>query len=611
MKLRTQFALALGVSAATGLILAGVVFQSLLRTTAFNIFAYHQFKQTEILGGLAGAAMHSGSEDFLREYMSALTALPGVQYAYIAGGDGKIIRHTQEGYSGRAVDDWLRASKALGTAEFHSPAVLGRDQGASVRVGYTLGLREILSAEAVAAVLPSMAFVGVVALALCAAVAVLLASYLVAPIQQLVAASARVESGDLEAQVDASPPGELGELVNRFNAMVRRIGEADRMKDEFVALVSHDLRNPMAAIKMNLDYILNEDSDRDKILPKHRGALVRAAASATRLGVFVTNILDAAKMKAGRMEYRLRPVQTLELLRSVEALYSLTASQRGLSMTVSVADGVADLMADAERLEHVLSNLVSNSLKFTKTGGTITLSAATEGDKVAITVADTGAGIPADELPLLFQRFHQAGGEARAGVSVPGTGLGLFIVKQSVEGMGGAISIDSKTGVGTRITFRLPRVAPATQPQTQPATPAPLPLPAGVPSASGRYSAKVLIVDDDDAFSEVTRLTIEGNGYRTAVAREGRLAYEAVLSERPDLILMDMDLRGISGVDVLRRLKAEEKTSRIPVILCSAFRGGSEVAAGLQIGAVCFLAKPLKSSDLFARIQGALSSYSL
>lgn len=601
MKLRTQFALALGGAAATGLILAGIVFQSLLRTTAFNIFAYHQFKQTEILGGLAGAAMSSGSAEFLRAYMAALTALPGVRYAYVAGGDGRIVLHSMEAFTGSAVDEWLRTSEARGAVEFLSPTVLGSDHDASVRVGYALGLHDVLSAEAVGAVLPSMALIGLLVLVLCALLAVLMAAYLAAPIQKLGEASARVESGDLEARVDASPPGELGELVCRFNAMVRRIGEADRMKDEFVALVSHDLRNPMAAIKMNLDYILNEDPDRDKMLPRHRGALARASASATRLGVFVTNILDAAKMKAGRMEYNLRPIKAPEILRGVEALYALTASQRGLSLVVSVADGLADPVADPERLEHVLSNLVSNSLKFTRPGGTITLSAATEGNGVAITVADTGAGIPPEELPALFQRFRQARGDARAAGSAPGTGLGLFIVKQSVEGMGGTISVDSTPGVGTRITVRFPRAAP-------PAKIAPRPAPSPAP---GRYSAKILIVDDDDSFSEVTRLTIEGKGYRAVVAREGRLAFETVLKERPDLILMDMDLGGISGVDVLRRLRSDEKTARIPVILCSSFRGGTEALSGIHGGAVSFLAKPLKSSDLFARIHLALGSYSL
>lgn len=597
MKIRTRLALALCGAAVSGLLIAGLISTMVFQTLAYNIFAFHQMKQTEILGRLAGPALSSRNEGLLRRHMEAMRASPGVKYAYVADKDRRIVTHTHGEYIGRPVTDWQASKLAAESFELMSPVQLdGRDLGSTVRVGYVRGLAQVLASEAWGNIMPPVILFGSLGVALSLLIALALAVHISRPLLELVGASQKVGAGNLEVHVDDGRPDEIGEVMRQFNAMVTRLKSLDMMKDEFIARVSHDLRNPMAAITMNLDYMLNESPDRGNILPEQRAVLTRAMHAATGLGVFVTNILDSAKMKAGRMEYRLHPVELEGSLRDMEGLYGVTAKQRGISLLLDVAPGLPPVQADPERLQNVLSNLVSNALKFTGKGGTVTVGAKTSGGAIEISVADTGQGISKESLPRLFQRFEQAGAAAGKVGESHGTGLGLYIVKQTVEAMGGTVAIDSDLGKGTRVVLRLPEAAR----QASLAEPRPAPPP---PPSQHRLTAKIMIVDDDDSFSEVTRLLLEAKGYRTVVANEGRRAAEAAISERPDLILMDLDLRESRGADVIVKLKAHPATARIPVILCSASRdyGGAEP----------FLPKPLKSAELYQRIQQVLSTYSI
>ena len=229
----------------------------------------------------------------------------------------------------------------------------------------------------------------------------------------------------------------------------------DDLKDGLIQQVSHDLRNPMAAINMYVEYLLKGDADRDKILPRHREMLSVVMDNAKRLNVFVSNILDAAKIKAGRMEYHVKAVQLQEVANDVIVLFKIVAKQNEIVLQSDVPASLPPVRADPEHLEQVLANLVANALKFTRVGGQVRINAQSSDGKIRIMVSDTGLGISKDQLSKLFVSFSQADVARQRAQGIHGTGLGLFIVKQTVEGMGGKVWIESEEGKGTRVCLEL------------------------------------------------------------------------------------------------------------------------------------------------------------
>jgi len=290
--------------------------------------------------------------------------------------------------------------------------------------------------------------------------ALLFAVVLTRPVRILAKGSEAVGKGDFTVQVEVNSKDELGDLALRFNDMTRQLAILDELKDEFISSVSHDLRSPMSAVKMYTQYMLFEDPDRDKILPQHRGFLLTIMESATRLGVFVTNMLDAAKIKAGRAEYHVQPMDAGASVKNVRGLFGILAEKKSVTLTEEVPPDLPKAMADPERLDHVVANLVSNSLKFTPAGGQIVVGARAENGKIVLWVGDTGKGISPENLGKLFRRFGQVDVADQRAKRVTGTGLGLYIVKQTVEGMGGRIDVTSELGKGSCFAVTLAAAPP-------------------------------------------------------------------------------------------------------------------------------------------------------
>lgn len=324
-----------------------------------------------------------------------------------------------------------------------------------VYLGFNMNVLQIKLDSIVRRMLPWLmwSMVGVLAIGIVGSL--LLADRLTRPIRQLTRGAKAIGDGALETQIPVETSDELGFLAQEFNLMATKLRELDQLKDDFVSSVSHELRSPLSAISGYVELLRSrpvnqiEPAKRDK-------ALEIIQESTLRLTEFVNDILDMAKLKAGRLELRRGSVALSELSDDVLTLLQPLFDKKGISHALDVPADIPAIEADEERMRQVLTNLVANALKFTPVGGKITITARNQGDSIQMSVQDTGVGIPEDARKLVFEKFGQARNQDEAGVVPKGTGLGLAIAKGTVEAHGGRIWLESEIGKGTTFHFTLP-----------------------------------------------------------------------------------------------------------------------------------------------------------
>jgi CheY-like chemotaxis protein len=248
----------------------------------------------------------------------------------------------------------------------------------------------------------------------------------------------------------------------------------------------------------------------------------------------------------------------------------------GHSFQLQTGQDWPQVHADKERIQQVMHNLLSNATKYSPAGGTIAVSATRVGGFIELTVADEGIGMSSDELDHAFEKFWRADASSTA---IEGTGLGLVIVKHIVERHGGQIWIESDEGAGTTVHFTLPTVERVTT---------------------------VLIVEDEDSVREIEHRILSNNGIATLLTSNGQQAIETAQTQRPDLILLDLMMPGMSGQDVLRALKSNPATQHIPVLVVSARSSWQTIEESYMLGAVDFLTKPFEYQELLSRVRRAL-----
>ena len=310
----------------------------------------------------------------------------------------------------------------------------------------------------------------------------LLARGLVARLERLGAASEAIAGGDLARRVEEGPGDEVGQLARRFNRMADRLAatvtdldgerrqaeEALRAKRELIANVSHELRTPLASIRAHAESLLMRSGEAD--VRQRTEALGIVHRETEHLGRLIDDLFMLSTAEAGALRLTIRDVDVGEVVDGVVQGFEPLARQGRVSLLHAPAPALPPVRADRERLVQLLGNLVRNALRFTLEGGLVSLRAEQAGDAVRVTVEDTGLGIPPDRLPHLFERFYR-GDEARDRPS-GGAGLGLAIVRELVEAMGGTIGVDSVVGEGSRFWFTLPVASSpvASSPDGDPAT---------------------------------------------------------------------------------------------------------------------------------------------
>lgn len=363
----------------------------------------------------------------------------------------------------------------------------------------------------------------------------------------------------------------------------REIEATARLKSEFLANFSHEIRTPLNGILGYCDLLLREEGSR--LTPHGRRDLGVVKANAKTLLALINDILDLSKIESGHVEVVQEDVDLAALVDECSATVRELLKGKDVKMVVSVQPDVSRVRSDSLKLRQVLLNLLSNAAKFT-TMGEILVDARAEGDRLAIDVEDTGSGIPAEQVPYIFDKFRQVDGSMTRKVS--GTGLGLAIVRELVRVLGGTVEVTSDLGRGSRFSVRLPmEVAEGSsdvEVSIRPDAP-------DSPATGGT----VLIVDDDIVTSTVLRHALEAEGFAVREARDGVDALDVAVKERPSAIVLDLRLPRLDGWSVLAKLKSTPELATTPVVIISI---EEERARGFALGASDYLVKPFAPEQL-------------
>ena len=384
--------------------------------------------------------------------------------------------------------------------------------------------------------------------------------------------------------------GDRRVLERELNQRVAMLAEADRHKDEFLAMLAHELRNPLAAVR-NAAQLIGRIDDDPAELDWAKGVVERQVRHLARL---IDDLLDVARISRGTIVLRREPLALAPLIAAaVEAVRPLIDS-RGHALTVTLADGLPRLEADPLRLEQVFINLLTNAAKYTDSGGHLAVTVVRDGDEIVATVRDDGAGIPAALLPRVFDLFAQ--GDRSIARSEGGLGIGLTLVRRLVDLHGGTVTASSPgPGLGSSFTVRLPALADV--PASDGATPSPL-------SPSDSTPRRVLVVDDNVDHARVLGRLLTLRGHDVALAFDGPSALETARAHRPQLILLDIGLPGLDGYEVARRLRAEEGCSSSRIVAVSGYGQDDDRRRSRAAGFDDHLVKPLDYESLLALIGG-------
>jgi PAS domain S-box-containing protein len=393
--------------------------------------------------------------------------------------------------------------------------------------------------------------------------------------------------------------------------------EIDKMKTDFISTVSHELRTPLTSVlgfasiikeKLETDVfpILSADDRKlQKTIKRVDDNLSIIIAEAERLTSLINDVLDIAKMEAGKVEWQMQPLDPTELIDWATNATSALFETNGLQFITEIEPGLPQMVGDRNRLLQVLINLISNAVKFTESGSVICrVKQANSG--ICISVADTGIGIAPEDQPKVFEKFRQVGDTLTD--KPKGTGLGLPICKQIVEHHGGRIWVDSELGKGSTFSFAIPIYESHNQANSK------INLDALVKQLREHVTATnavctesrktILVVDDDVNIRELLRQQLETEGYSVREAKDGMHAIQQIKTVRPDLILLDVMMPQINGFDVAAVLKNDPHTADIPIIILSIIENKER---GSHIGIDRYLTKPINTEMLLSEVGSLLS----
>jgi PAS domain S-box-containing protein len=383
--------------------------------------------------------------------------------------------------------------------------------------------------------------------------------------------------------------------------------KANLAKSDFLSSMSHELRSPLNAI-LGFAQLIN--SEYPPPTPSQTASIDQILKAGWYLLALINEILDLAQIESGKLALSLEPTSLAEVMRECQDMIETQAQKRGITLMFSQTGCPYYVSADRTRLKQVLINLLSNAIKYNQSNGTVMVDCAVvapEGitpQRVHVSVRDVGVGLPPDKLLQLFQPFNRLGQERSM---EEGTGIGLVMSKRLVELMGGVIGVESTVGFGSVFWFELNSTAEphAGVVMAQPAAIAPRPMPHGAALRT------VLYVEDNPAnLKLVEQLIARRPDFRLLSALDGSLGIQLARANQPDVILMDINLPGISGIEALSILRGDSATAHIPVVALSANAMPRDIEKGLQAGFFRYLTKPIKLDELMKTLESALDSSS-
>jgi len=426
---------------------------------------------------------------------------------------------------------------------------------------------------------------------------------------------------------------ELNKSKRELEETNRKLVELDKLKSRFFANLSHEMRTPLTLLIAPLESLIRrsesafDNQARELLETMHNNSM--------RLLKLINDLLDLVRLESGRMDIRSESLRVQDFFKGLSSAIRQVAAEKNVQVQTHVDDTLEAILTDRDKLEKILLNLLFNALKFTPSGGRIELRAERKNDDIQLIVSDTGVGIAEKSLPFVFDRFWQADNSSRR--KYQGVGIGLALVKELSEMMGGSVSVTSVEGRGTTFIVRLPfkpapQAAPIESEAPSPSTPdtrpdsgewlanlyrraeffatagARQPAKTPTPAALSGHKPVALIADDEPDMQHFLRTELERD-YDLIEAVDGVQALEKAELFLPDIVLLDMMMPQMDGLDVCKEMRAREATAGIPVILLTARADEETKFDALQMGANDFLAKPFSATELHARIKNLVESH--
>ncbi len=401
------------------------------------------------------------------------------------------------------------------------------------------------------------------------------------------------------------------ERTASLSAANAELARAARLKDEFLASMSHELRTPLSAILGLSEALLTKVYG--SLTEKQAQSLDTIGKSGRHLLSLINDILDISKIEAGKLELRVGTVSVETICQASLRLIQPTIREKRLKVSMSFDRAVTTMQADQRRLRQILVNLLSNAVKFTPKDGTIGLEVKGDAahEALHIVIWDTGIGIDRQDMERLFRPFIQL--DSSLSRQYAGTGLGLVLVHRLTEMHGGSVSVESKVDKGSRFTVSLPWQPPGKEQtpmdkdtQVNELESKPQALYKEPATISGQRATTVLLAEDNEANIDTLSTYLHAMGYQITVARDGAEAIQRTRERLPDVILMDIQMPGMDGLEAIRRIRADADIARVPIIALTALAMPGDRERCLEVGADEYLPKPISLKNLIKVIKAQL-----
>ena len=400
------------------------------------------------------------------------------------------------------------------------------------------------------------------------------------------------------------------ERTQQLEQQAEQLKEMDQMKSRLFANISHEFRTPLTLIKGPVAELVKTRKENLRLSDAQM-----IDRNADRLLRLVNQLLDLSKLDAGNLELEPEAGDIHQFLRALAAAFSSHAAQRGMTYRIAIPQDALYAFFDHDKLEKIVYNLLSNAFKFTPDGGVVTINASYSNTQLELKVKDSGRGIAPEQLPHIFDRFYQT--DSAATREQEGTGIGLALTKELVTLMGGNISVQSESGKGTAFTVTLPLTAMEITEQevaekeifTLHAFEENIVSEKEMPVANGKRKQEVsmvLIVEDNADMRSFIKTQLYED-YEILEAAHGKAGLKIAQQEIPDLIITDLMMPQMDGMELCQQLKTDERTSHIPVIMLTAKAGQEHKIEGLETGADDYLTKPFDRQELQVRVKNLIT----